>query len=471
MAKETIAQVLSPTNATYINGVSARRLLVDATLKNLYQGLIETSGRGINDRFITSDEANTSAQVFVNRVLPINPKARELGASKNGASFANDYNNPQTTTVGIKVLTVFDEPIIVARNSQDRIAVDLVSEIIDNWSKGINTAVNGGTFATKLLAYLNAGNDGNGVEISSSDISNKLVLNRFVEANALLDAGDLENGVDAFPTEDRIAVVKASFRPTLLNAGILALGGANFGYDIVKGGALDAQSTTRKLENGFIGVIDNVPVHIISGLSLRYASTFLGLPANELLNADIYGHLSSGYGTARGVAMVEEFKIVDARGGQGIEIQPLVKFGCETWYPKSVVALKGANFLNYADAIDTKWSGVDMIVKGAGSRLYPEIEINTASTTKVKATYHAYGEAGSTGTDYVKATAYYVVSDEPITTFAGFVSAYGANDAIAGTLSSNTEASFSATQTAGDYVNVCACSTDGSITIVSKKIA
>ena len=342
MAKETIAQVLSPTNATYINGVSARRLLVDATLKNLYQGLIETSGRGINDRFITSDEANTSAQVFVNRVLPINPKARELGASKNGASFANDYNNPQTTTVGIKVLTVFDEPIIVARNSQDRIAVDLVSEIIDNWSKGINTAVNGGTFATKLLAYLNAGDNGNGVSISATDIANKVVLNRFVEANALLDAGDLENGVDAFPTEDRIAVVKASFRPTLLNAGILSLGGANYGYDIVKGGALDAQSTARKLENGFIGVIDNVPVHIISGLSLRYASTFLGLPANELLNADIYGHLSSGYGTARGVAMVEEFKIVDARGGQGIEIQPLVKFGCETWYPKSVVALKGA---------------------------------------------------------------------------------------------------------------------------------
>ena len=471
MSKEIVAQVLSPENATYINGVSARRLLVDATLKNIYQGLIETSGKGINDRFITSDEANSSAQVFVNRVLPINPLARELGTAKNGGSFANDYHNPQTETVGIKVLTVFDEPIIVARVSQDRIAVDLVSEVIDNWNKGLNTAINGGTFATKIAACLNAGTNGNAVEISSTDISNKVVLQRFIEANSLLDGGDLEHGIDMFPAEDRIAVVKTTFRATLIGAGVLPIGGANFGYEIAKNGALDAQSVVRKLENGFIGVIDGVPTHVISGLSLQYASTFLGLPATELLNADLYGHLSSGYGTARGVAMTEEFKIVDSRGGQGIEIQPLVKFGCETWYPKSVVALKGSSFANYATILNTLWSINGLVVKGAGSRFYPTVSIDTASTTKVKATYYAYGDAGATGTNYVKADAYYVVSTKPLTTVAEFYAAYTAVGAVKGTLASNTEDSFSATQTAGDYVNVITCATDGSITIVSKAIA
>ena len=82
MALELISQVLSSTNATYINGVSAERKFATATLKNLYQGLIEKDGRGINDKFVTEDDANTAAQVFVNRILPVKMKPREQGASK-----------------------------------------------------------------------------------------------------------------------------------------------------------------------------------------------------------------------------------------------------------------------------------------------------------------------------------------------------------------------------------------------------
>lgn len=71
MALETISQILSPTNATYVNGVSARRTFSAAVIKNMYQGLVETGGRGIDDKFVSESDAVESAQVFVNRILPI----------------------------------------------------------------------------------------------------------------------------------------------------------------------------------------------------------------------------------------------------------------------------------------------------------------------------------------------------------------------------------------------------------------
>jgi len=40
MALEIISQILSPANATYINGVSAERRVAPATLKNMFQGLV-----------------------------------------------------------------------------------------------------------------------------------------------------------------------------------------------------------------------------------------------------------------------------------------------------------------------------------------------------------------------------------------------------------------------------------------------
>ena len=82
MALEIISQILSPTNATYINGVSAERRVAPATLKNMFQGLVYKKNRGINDKFVSEDDANSSAQVFVNRILPVKMQPREQPEKK-----------------------------------------------------------------------------------------------------------------------------------------------------------------------------------------------------------------------------------------------------------------------------------------------------------------------------------------------------------------------------------------------------
>lgn len=464
---ETISQVLSPTNATYINGVSAERLLAPAVLKNIFQGVVEVKGKGINDRFVTDAEALNASQIFVNRVLPAEINARVQGASKNGGSFSNNQHYSQTITVGIDILTIVDDPIILPRARQDTIKVSLLAENTAIFSDRLNTIINGATTAEKYLGAFTAAN-ANITTLSAADITNKQVFTRYVEANSLLDEGDQANGIDIFPEEDRIAVFKPSFRPTLIGAGILGIGGANYGYDIARSGAVDATSVADKLGSGFIGVIDKVDVHVISNGSLIQAEKFLGLPY-ELRNGAWYGYISSGVGTARGVAMSDMFKIVDSPNGQGLICQPYVKLGVACWYPLSISMLVGDGYVNPFTALKSLFTSLNYTVKtkAYGSRLVPTITISAATTANVTATFTALDD---NNVDHVLATACFVESTAPITSVGAFYTAYNAVGAIKGKLTSGVQGA-AAGGTAGHYVNVLALADDGTATIVSKVIA
>jgi len=469
MALETISQILSPTNATYINGVSAERRFSAAVLKNAYQGLVEKDGKGVNDKFVTEDDAQSSAQVFVNRILPVKMSPREMGANKNGASFSANKHYVQTITVGIDILTVLDDPITIARARQDMIKVDLLAEETKIYSDRLRTILNGATFASKVLGVYLAKKEGkeyNEVEISSTDVTNKLVLNKFIEGNSKLDEGDMENGVDLFPEETRVAIFKPSYRATLKTAGILVVGGANYAYDIVKGAGVSAEANVSRAEDGYIGDIDGVPCHIISNEGLRHASEFLGFPSNEFASNDLIGYISSSWANARGVSTAKQTKIVDAVEGQGIILQPYTKFGVASWYPKgNVMLVKDDDFSPFA-SLATLFSGITGItykLKGAGSRLYP-----VGGTWTISAS--AFTLAGVTAkddwdTDHLKG-AYFFVGDNAVSTVDGFIKGAAAAT-YKGTFTIGTSKSTTIADT--KYVNVLCIADDGSCSLFSKQ--
>lgn len=468
--RETISQVLSPTSATYVNGVSVKRDFSKAVLGSLYQGLIEKDGRGVSNKFITEEEANRAGQVFVNRLLPHNQKPREHGAAKNGGAFSNTGYMPATETVGIDILTLLDDPIIIPTIAQDRIDLDLVVGETENFVKYINVVLNGASFGAKWIATYNAAENKRNVQkITSTDITNKVVLYRFQEANSKLDMGDRDHSIDVFPLESRLATFKMSYRPTLIAGGVLVIGGANYGYDIARKGALDAGSDIRTLDDGFWGVVDNVPVHGISNQSLIQAAWFCGMPDYEFIDdAHLVGWISSGYANARGVSMVKEIKIVDARGGQGLELQPLVKVGAVAWYPKGNVAITTADYDPIAD-LKTLFAGKDLSfkLKGGASRYYSDdLTISAISTTAFTFTGTAKDDAN---TDHLEG-GYYCVGDDAIATVGAFIDAANASGAEAGACVAGTSKSFSATQTAGKYLTVLAIGDDGTCTLVSKVI-
>lgn len=472
MSAETIQQILAPNGAPNINGVRARAKLAQALLENIFQGLVETNDKGITDKFATETEISENAQIFVNRIIPVKMDPRELGSSKNGASFSANSHYSQTTTVGIEVLTVIDDTIIIPRASQDLINVDLLAKQTDIYTKRINTIINGATAGAKLLATWKADVDGKGynhIDITSTDITNKEVLTRFVEANDLLDQGDVENGIDVFPEDSRIAVFKSGSRALLKASGILELGGANYAYDIAKGDAVSHGDRKSVREDGFIGTIDGVPCHQLSGESLRHASKFLGLPEGELSSGNFLGYVASSYANARGVSTVEQVKVVDAIQGQGVVLQPFTKFGVVTWYPKgNVILTKDKStakfpFAGLKDLFAGLGTTIAVKLKAAGSRLFPTVSIAATAGTGFTATLSALDD---TSTDHVSG-AKYVVTTSPVATVEAFLAAYNANNAVKGAVTSGSAVSQAAL-TSGKYVNVLAIADDGSVTIASK---
>lgn len=471
MALETISQILSPTNATYINGVSAERRFAAAVLANMYQGLVEKDGVGVNDSFVSTNDAEESAQVFVNRIKPVKMQPREMGANKNGGSFSANQHYSQTETVSIEILQVLDDIIIIPRARQDMIKVDLLAEQTKIYSDRLKTILNGATAAAKLIAVYNEDKAGRAVnyqQISASDVTNKLVGQRFIEANSKLDEGDIEHGIDIFPTDTRVAVIKPSYRATLLLAGVLVIGGSNNAQDILAKGTLSKEATARKTEDGYIGEIDNVPVHILSNESLRHCAGFLGLPEAEYTNSGFIGYIASSYANARGVSTSKQTKVVDAQSGQGLILQPYTKFGVVSWYPKGNVVLgTDSTLFNPQSALATlgfTLTNVTFKLKGAGSRLYP-LEATPSSVSASGFTLSGVTAKDDFGTDHLIGVYYFV--GNAVNTLAGFATGY-AGATYKGSLTVGS--AVSTTLANNDIINFCALADDGSVAVWNKKV-
>lgn len=479
MALETISQVLSPSNAPYVNGVAARLKFAPALLKNMYQALVETNGKGIDDNFVTSTDAEETAQVFVHRILPVEMSPREQGANKNGGSYSQNQHYVQTTTVSIELLQVIDDPIKIPRARQDMIKTDLLAEQIQIFSDRLATIINGATAACKLLASWKA-NSYNGAYISDSDanassVSDNKVLKFFVKANSLLDEGDDVSGIDIFPLKTRIAVFKMSYRAILKTGGVLVIGGANDAYAIARGAAIDKEGQVRTNEDGYWGEIDGVPCHGISNESLGHASRFLGLTKADLKAGDFIGYISSSYANARGVSTSRETKVVDETQGQGVILQPYVKFGLATWYPKGNVILTKSEKWNPISALKTIFtsyaSSLTFKLKGAGSRLFPAIASNGltfgSATAFTLTTPTALDDANQ---EHLVALAWVATSaaNGEITTVSDFIKAYNGTSA-ANTKGVNTSLTSVtvASRSAGDFVTILAIADDGSCSVKS----
>lgn len=462
MPLHVIEQVLAPTRAPYINGVRAGLKVSEALRENLYQGLIERDGRGVTQRFTSDAEVNQNAQILVDRIIPVEQDPRELGASVNGGAYNAESFYTQTETVGIELLTVIDAPINIPGSTQRMIRTDLLAKQTQIYGDRLNAIINGATIAAHLDAVWQAqleGKDVNVVEVSDADVTNKAVAQRFIEANSKLDEGDIEHGIDLFPDDSRVAVFKVSARPLLKAAGVLVIGGANYAYDILKGGAISHDDSATKLDNGYIGDIDGVPCHVASNESLRNADGFLGLPKGTLAGSNFFGYIASSYGTARGVSMVEQIKIVDAIAGQGLILQPYNKIGVKCWYPKGQSVLyrnSEANFYQSVTSLFALTTAPTFKLKARGSRVVPTI-------SKVE-----IGASNFTATFSDAEKALYVVSTSNVASFADFVSKYNsAAAADKGTCTSG--AAVAKTVAAGSYVAVATISSDGSVDFLCKK--
>ena len=477
MALETITQILSPTNVPYINGINGEKRISAALLDAVYQGLVEKDGKGVDDNFVSEGDAENATQVMVRRVLPVKMQPREMGANKNGASYSQYGHYTQTEEVGIDILQVLDDTISIPRASRDRIDVDLLAKNIKIWSDRWATIYNGATTAAKILATYLAKSNGkavNEVIISSQDVTDKKVLERFIEGNSLLDEGDEEHAIDVFPTDTRVAVFRVSYRATLKAAGILTLGGANEAYTILAGSGINNKGEERIADDGYVGVIDGIECRLISNESLGHAARFLGFPEGEFRKGGVFaGYIASSYANARGASTRERTKVVDETKGQGIILQPYVKFGAVCWYPLGNVFFTSEEWNPYGflkSVLGADASSVTFKLKGYGSRLVSDLtpaKISSVSVTGGSASVGGVVALDSWGVvNHVVACAY-AISDDECKTLAAFASAY---EDDGGSLDKDGDSVDISGATAGQFLNVLSISDDGTLCLASKKL-
>ena len=382
-----MAELLSNFGAPTINGLAAKRILSNTIIDNLYQSKIEGEGEGVTERF--SYDVSGAEIRFVH-VKPIKALARRLGSAVNGGNFPISAHEGETDTFGIRVLDVMDDPIDLAQVSMNMIPVDLLGAYIKSYTDQVALNINALTIAGKYYAtYMReaVGGEVNITEYDGADIQKALL-----DANSLLDDGAPDMGVSMFPQNDRCLTIQAKYRSTLLVKGILSIGGANYAYDIVKGGTVNPGVAPRKSEDGYIGIFDNVPVHVVSSLVYKTAAGYLGLEEKDL--TQVIACVSSGFANVRAIAAVRDVKVIDHPDGQGVRIQPLTRFGFEVvpGYEKGNSLVVGKDYVNPFKALkENVFTNLDLtkfVVNPKGSRTDIDADslITTAATGKITVT-------------------------------------------------------------------------------------
>lgn len=361
---------LSDFNMPTINSVQVGMVLSNEILRNIGQEIIETNGEGVTQRFSTELAAG---RIIVVRVLPLNQEARSFGADVNGGQFnSNSEEEPSTIQYGLDVLTTIDTPIAIRNATQDMIPVNILEAETANLAILYARNVNAMTIAGKVAKSL-----GESSQIITVDLSTAGAMREAIQdANTKLDEGSQSDGVDTFPADDRIGVVRPSMRKYILNA--VLVGGSNFAQDIVALGGLNVgtQRSDANLRKGFIGVVDGLKFYQANPAIWTLAERYLGFPAGEM--ADIYGYVSSGMANARGIMLSNTMKVVDAVKGPGILIQPDCRLGFEAFYAKGNVFFAKTGF-TAPSVFSTE--GVTVKSLAPASRIYPTVALSAQTGT------------------------------------------------------------------------------------------
>lgn len=335
-------------NEPFINGSTLKRLYSKVVKDNIFQDIIARDGEACTEKYC---EDTSVAQVTVLRVKPGNGDPRMIGGATNGGFFGGDAEINETVAYGVNLLDVFDKMHDIPEVQQDMMSVDLISQRAKIVGGQVARGINGCTFAAQLAKNFN--------DIAAGTITSNLVtlpaspdgadyLNAIIEASAHLDDGDVDNGVDTYPIEERAIFVRPSLYAKLMQKGAIIIGGSNYAQDMLKDGGV---SHGDKADNvtGFCGRILDMPVYKVAKPTMAMVEAYLGLDAGDL--DDVEGFVVSGTGTLRGLAFNATIKQIDSPNGVGIRMQPLYRWGAECILGTSVSAIVKNGFTNPATAL------------------------------------------------------------------------------------------------------------------------
>jgi len=331
-------------NNPVVDGIAAGRKLAPVIMRNVVQRVQLYNGKGVTEEF--SDNP-LYYEIRIVRIKPLTQEARTYGETTNGGGFNSlDPEQPVTESYGLTMAHTIDLPIDIAQSSMDMIPLDLLNGTATVLDQKIAKNVNASTMAEQLAKALNYQYNG-GTPLNDHVVTATLgttdLLDAFFDLSTILDNGDIDNGVDAFPLESRAFQIRPTVKNYFQKSGKAVYDLGNWkGQDMLKIGAFDPETYPNVHVDGSLGEINQTMFFVTPDAIWTLAEKYLGLTAGDL--AEVYGILSSAEGTGRGIAFSRNIVVGQSPRGQGVRIYPLYRWGHETWFEKSVALLVKTGF-------------------------------------------------------------------------------------------------------------------------------
>lgn len=425
-----MAKIMFDAAIKSVNAFSTGIVMAQKIFKNIYQGNIESEGKGSTEQY--SQDTQT-AQIRIVHPLPLDMSPRQLGATLNGGSYSEYSFAPQSDEFLINILDILDSVVNIPRVTGDMVPVDVMSPYLQNIADNVILYTNAIKIAGRLLTAYTTKQAGGAIYETSYNSSADKFVDKCGEAIFNLDDGAPENGVHVWDRETEVCIIKSAtqkYLTSVAGGGVLSIGGSNYAQDILKGGALDAQSTPTRSSNGFIGNIHGVDFHFASETVWTKAESYLGFPAKTF--DKLYGLVAAAGGNFFAMAHGNSIIAQPTLGFQGVQLQPLYRFGFANPIAKANAYVVDSTFVNPYGLASIFSTGVVWQCIGKGSRPVHSISLASSASQKLTATCATATQAAV------------VVGTAEITNIGAWLTAYAAatTDATKAVLTLGTEATL-----------------------------
>jgi len=328
-----------------IDSFATARKLAPVIMHNVVQRLQLKDGTGITGKF--SQDVYTD-EIRIIRQVALTQEARTLGSATDGKHFsAQTIEQPVSAHYGMRIRHIYNTPIDVPQSMMDMIPLDLLNSTSAVLDQAIAKNVNASTLAEMLATELNYEYN-SGTPLGDRSIEVTLgttnIVDAIVDMGAILDNGDVTNGVDIYDKMGRSLQIRPSVNKELKQAGNAVYDIGNWkGQDMLQVGAIDPVHIPNHHADGFLGELDQNKVYLTSNAIFTLAEGYLGLSAGDL--DGVYGVLSAYEGTGRALAFTNSVQVIPSPLGQGVRLLPLYRWGHDNWF-KSCVLLLVTNFVS-----------------------------------------------------------------------------------------------------------------------------
>lgn len=312
---------------------SATQVLASKEVKeNIFLDLVHKNGYGVNQ--VVETNAST---VRMLKVAQFDGDARTLGASTNGAFFnGDDASIPTVPEYDLNLLHIYDKMVDLPEVQQDLVPVNIFSQAMKNVGGRVATEINAATIAYQLKAVFDkADTAGAWTDLAVVLGATPDYYEALLEASALLDDGDEDNGIQSFPFAEREILVRPQFRKGLMSANGVLIGGSNYAQSMIAKGGVSPEDR-KEWGNMYCGEIDMTPCYIVPAPIWNRAKVW----ANNSATVDgVQAIYCSAIATDRGISTQDYIKIIDSPNGPGKRLQPLTRFGINVCYPKGIIPI------------------------------------------------------------------------------------------------------------------------------------